>query len=460
MIRYFRDNKQFLMLIGLLVGVGIYFSVAAYVVLLIVIYLLWRNNLFTELLLGFILTLVLSDNLIESFSFPVVQDRPFGFAKTLKYEYMVLLFGILIVDRDKFRPYNKLILPFLPFLLIALISFTAFPSEGPVSPFESIARLLSYALLFITIPNYVQLCFRLEKEMFLKKLIYFLLIILVSGYLLRFVDIEHAFSHLTRFRGWFGNPNGLGIFVILVLALVLITNAYFPSLLSRTERRLAYVGIIAIVFMTDSRNALVCSLVLIAFANFSSISPFFAIMLAIVTAFLVPIMVANLPTIVELFGLGEFFRIETLEEGSGRFIAWSFAWADIQSSPLLGRGFAYDLNLMRSNFDMLSRMGHEGGVHNTYLILWLNTGLLGLIAFFRAFFLQFIRASKNTKLALPIMLAVMVSIIFEPWLAASLNPFTILFLIALTIITEKEFVVMPTLQSDATETQKMEGAAA
>ena len=37
------------------------------------------------------------------------------------------------------------------------------------------------------------------------------------------------------------------------------------------------------------------------------------------------------------------------------------------------------------------------------------------------------------------MFAIMLSINFEPWLAASLNPYTILFLIIITLLTEDIF---------------------
>jgi O-antigen ligase len=87
----------------------------------------------------------------------------------------------------------------------------------------------------------------------------------------------------------------------------------------------------------------------------------------------------------------------------------------------------------------------EGGVHNSYLILWLNTGLIGVIVYFRSFFLSFFKANKNTKLAFPIMFSVMFSINFEPWLMSSLNPFTIGFLLILTLMTEDIFQNAPSI---------------
>jgi hypothetical protein len=64
---------------------------------------------------------------------------------------------------------------------------------------------------------------------------------------------------------------------------------------------------------------------------------------------------------------------------------------------------------------------------------------LGLLAFLRGFFIVFIKGAKNNSFAFPAMFAIMLSINFEPWLAASLNPFTILFLIIVTILTEETF---------------------
>ena len=134
-------------------------------------------------------------------------------------------------------------------------------------------------------------------------------------------------------------------------------------------------------------------------------------------------------------GLGSTLRLESIDEGSGRFIAWRFAWVEIQRTALiLGKGLGYDEYFMRKNFNTLSKLGHEGGVHNTYLILWLNTGLVGLILYFSAFFWLFIDAFKDNKYAFPTMVAVLTSISYEPWLSASLNPYTSIFLVIISLM--------------------------
>jgi hypothetical protein len=49
------------------------------------------------------------------------------------------------------------------------------------------------------------------------------------------------------------------------------------------------------------------------------------------------------------------------------------------------------------------------------------------------------RSSKYTALAFPIMFAITFSAIFESWLIGSLNPFTIIFVIILTLISSDIF---------------------
>jgi O-antigen ligase len=87
----------------------------------------------------------------------------------------------------------------------------------------------------------------------------------------------------------------------------------------------------------------------------------------------------------------------------------------------------------------LNDLGHQGNVHNSYLTLWLNTGIIGLFLFARGFLLSFIKASKNTRIAFPVMFTVLFSANFESWMTASLNPITIQLLIILTILTSPEF---------------------
>jgi O-antigen ligase len=77
-------------------------------------------------------------------------------------------------------------------------------------------------------------------------------------------------------------------------------------------------------------------------------------------------------------------NLKTGEGFSHRFDRWGMAFQAIQKDPLIGQGFGQELNY-------LTLIGSEGRAHNTYLTVWLELGLGGLLLFFAAVF-QFIRA--------------------------------------------------------------------
>ncbi|MCB0482743.1 MAG: hypothetical protein KDC83_15040, partial [Flavobacteriales bacterium] len=82
-------------------------------------------------------------------------------------------------------------------------------------------------------------------------------------------------------------------------------------------------------------------------------------------------------------------------------------------------------------------------VHNTYLILWLNNGIVGLIAFAFGLVTAFVKASKNSYLAFPVLFAALFQANFEPWLAASLNPYTIVFFFLIPLLLIGDFNRIP-----------------
>jgi len=95
------------------------------------------------------------------------------------------------------------------------------------------------------------------------------------------------------------------------------------------------------------------------------------------------------------------------------------------------------------------RRGTQGGVHNTYLSMWLNVGIVGLLIYLRSLFLIFFKASKLVPMSLAIMFSVLFSIMYESWLVGSLNPYTIVLLMIMTVVTEPEIVQgLPALDED------------
>lgn len=425
MIEQLKSQAKFYLLLLLWVIIGIYGDVLVYGFIPLILILFRMNERYQEIFLGFVLILILSDNL----------EPQMAFAKTFKNLNIVLLFAFFISDINNFKPVNRLFVSFIPFFLMAIFCLTF---AGP--NFSSgIQKTLSYILLFISVPNYVVRIYKEQGVDFLKNLLFLLLTLIIVGFLLRFISLNIAFSHGGRFRGLFGNPNGMGIFCILVFVLFSVVNAKYDEAFSRTEKWIFYGVIFVSVYLTGSRTALLAIVLFIIFKYAYAYSPFIGFFLFMISLLITEYLSVNFISIIRSLGLSSYFRLDTLDQGSGRLIAWEFAWQNIKKSMMVGQGFAYDEFLMRANAGELTKLGHEGGVHNTYLIIWLNTGLIGLLLFLRGIVVMFIQASKNTTLAFPVLFTVLFSINFEPWLAASLNPYTILFLTILTIMTDSAF---------------------
>lgn len=423
MLAYFKENLQLYILLLLWVVAGIFGGPVIYGLVPLTMLLLARKELYEELFIGFWLVLILSDSLWPNLLF----------AKSLKNIHIVMLAAIFFMQRKNFSPFNDYFKRFIPFYIVAFIALIYSASFS-----VSIQKTISYILLFITIPNYIQTIYRRNGDVFFKRLLYFCMVIYALCFFLRIFFPDIGISHHGRLTGIFGNPNGLGMFCVLTFLLYSVIVEHFPNLLSKNEKRFFVITVIALTILSGSRNAATALFLFLFLSRFYRVSPIlgFAVLLVVGTASV--IISNNLVEIIQSLGLSEFFRLNTLEEGAGRIIAWKFAWQQLQDHFFLGRGFAFDEYIMRKNYAMLSPLGHEGGVHNTYLIIWMNTGLIGLLLFLGSFFSTFIQGSKKTRLALPVMYAIMFTIMFEPWLAASLNPFTTIYLVIVTIILSPE----------------------
>ena len=181
----------------------------------------------------------------------------------------------------------------------------------------------------------------------------------------------------------------------------------------------------------------------VLFIQFFRISTFLGIISFVAFVGIGELVSSNLPAIITAMGLQDYLRVDSLADGSGRYFAWNFAWQELNTQGffLFGGGFDNEAWVMKEARAYLESLGHQGGVHNTYLAFWLNTGIVGLILFLRSFVLIFIKASKNTPISMAIMFSVLFSILYESWLAGSLSPYTTMLLIILTIVSEDEIMI-------------------
>jgi O-antigen ligase len=152
--------------------------------------------------------------------------------------------------------------------------------------------------------------------------------------------------------------------------------------------------------------------------------------------------VDNIVDLLYKWGIGEYFRAQTLEKAGGRTVAFEFAWKEIKLSPIFGRGFGYTEYIFhREDIEkMLNDLNHQGNTHNSYMTIIMDTGFVGFVTFLLGWLYNFGIAIKKSAFAFPVLVIALISTNIESWLAASLNPFTIVLIIILTLLTEYKFL--------------------
>jgi O-antigen ligase len=426
MLDFLRDELQFLLLILLWVGVALYGGPLLFVVLPLSVFLMRSKELWAEMVFGFIIILVLSDMEKDVFSGMRV-------IKTAKNTYLLSLATILVIDQKKFLPSSSIFNIFLPFF-----AYSFLPILFSNTIFISIQKTISYTLMYLLIPNYILYNFRIHSWQFIKNLVWFLTTVLLTGLVLFYgSDLGYVGG---RFRGLFGNPNALGIFSFLVMVIATTVNINHRALFTTGQKMLIYAVTLLSIVLTGSRTSLLATAIFLVFQRFFSRSPFLGFISLLAAIGIGEAVSSNIEAIISALGLEEYLRVETLEGGSGRYFAWQFAWGHIQDYFVFGGGFANDEHIFGKWRRYLEMMGHQGGAHSTYLSMWLNVGIVGLLIFLRSLFLLFIKAAKIAPVSLAILFSVLFSITYESWLVGSLNPFTILFIIIMTLVTEPEIV--------------------
>ena len=423
MKQYYTDNLQLYTILIIWLLVGMFGGPLIYVVLPISLLLMKKQERYEELLLGFLLILILSDS----------YDFHLHFAKSVKNIYISALAIFFLMESGSFQPLNSIYKTFFPFFIISLYCLI-FTETFSIS----IQKTISYFLMYLIVPNYLVKLYRQHGAEVLKNIVFFMITILIVSILCKYL-LPNLANSGGRYRGVFGNPNGLGIFCLLSFLFFFVVNHIYKNLFDRFQLILVYSIIMISLLMSGSRNAIIGVLLFLFFQKFYKMNPFLGFLVVLSVGYGAVLVENNLTTIISSLGLGGFFRIETLENGSGRYAAWFLAWNHIQENFFIGKGFDYDLYYMRSNWDLLSKMGHQGGVHNTFLSFWMNTGLIGLIIYLFAYFMTFLKAAKQNPLAFPILFVVTFTAFFESWLVGSLNPHTIIFLMVLTLISDESF---------------------
>jgi len=413
MIDYLKRHIQLAVLIVFWIVSGIYLTPLCFAAVPLSVIVFKSRNLYTEMLIGLFVLLVLSDSWQHSMEW----------APTMRNLYFFMMAILFFFNLRSFPYANKLYLPFIPFFIVAAVLVYRSPDLN-----TTIQKTVSFILAYIVFPFYFIKVLHEDRDRFLRGLVYAIALLLIYGFLMIPLFPDAAYL-IGRYRGVMGNPNGLGMLCQIFFAFFTIVITNHKGLFSKREIVFVYGLIFVSVILSESRNTIFTILIFYLFYRFFRVSYLMGFVLILLIAIVNQLVIANLGQILAALGLQEYMRAETIQEGSGRLVAWKFALEHIRQNVFFGRGMNYEVWLYTLNKDYLSRLGHIGNSHNSWLALWLNTGLVGLILFLYAFFYRFARLARQTAFALPLMYSVMFSATFEAWMVGSLNvsvPFLIL----------------------------------
>jgi len=378
----------------------------------------FRKQMYAEVLFSVILMSIFSDS----------REPSFFFTRDYKNLYFILTFFLILSKSDLLtKRLSDFIAPFFLFFLIAFLALLNSPTFV-----TGLLKTISYALVLIVIPGIVWLVENDNRKNFGVKFIwlnFFFILLSLFLYLTRITQIVFEGSE-GRFRGHLGNPNGFGLYVLLLF--LFVAFSYYQKWLSKREFIIFLVISIFSIYLTGSRNSLfsIVLFFILLWAFKKSIS--LSIVLIILGIFVYDYLITFSVQIFDIFNLEQTVRIDTLLTGGGRFFAYDFAWGQIQESYWFGNGFNYTEFLVNKYEEYLARNNSVGNLHNSFLTLWLDTGLVGVLLFLIGWGIV-LRKLPNKLIIYPIFFTAMFSAYFESWLAGSQNPYTPLLLAILAL---------------------------
>jgi len=401
---------------------GAILPIVSYFLVPIIFVLFMVKGYHKEVLLFFYVILVFSDN------------PDMFFAKKIK-PLLIIIFALFAIKNSNLLAGNKIFKSFAIFFSYTILLLL-------ISPIfvKALQKNLSYILLFLIIPGYVTYLIDREGPKILLDMVNLSVLLMIIGLVLVPIFPNMVYSHGGRLHGLLGNPNGLAMMCLFNFILFQLFKDTFSkmNILSRINNITIISVIMLTLYLTGSRTSWLALLIFLFFRQFSGISPTISLVMVLFIVLVYDYVFILGLTMIDQLGLGNQFRLEgaqSIENASGRTIAWRYAWEEIQKNMFFGRGWSYDEYWIFGPIQKtLNLLNHQGGVHNVYLILWLNTGAVGLLLYLFSFIQLFFEAAKNSGLALPILFACLFVANFEPWLAASLNPYTIQFIICIAVI--------------------------
>lgn len=315
------------------------------------------------------LCLVLAQN-----SFAMIQSA----ATQLRWVFFTLfslhVFGDIFLGRTvrKIKGFDLLAIIFVAF---AFLSATYSPF-----PYLTLERSTTVLVLYISV---FWIIWKYAYEQSPEKIVYLMLnaikLIFILSFLMIFVSPRRVFLG-GRFQGIFQNPNSLGITCAIFLPLVL-----WRFLETKKKITLFFFFLMLLsLFLSASRNSINASVIALGyFIYMRSMKNKPLILFTSISSVLVLVWVIQ--TSAKLF-FHAYYRPETISSFGGRIGIWPIALNLITLKPILGYGFGVEDRIF--SFKHVAPLGQfVSYVHNSYLGIMLQLGIIGLVIFFTPLFI-------------------------------------------------------------------------
>lgn len=386
-------------------------SIVAILVTLLILLIDLSKGKLTYVLIVFLSLLLFSDSNSPMF---------FQSGKNARNLALIML-SLFLIFKGKTNFQYSYLKYFAFYILIAFIGllFANFNMIG-------LQKLLSYALVIWVVPVFLFLIFEKGEGLIFSRqiIVTFAFLYVISIVLSRLNPFY--FAQFGRFNGIHRNPNGVGIFSTLFIMNIYILREKFKDIFSKKVFYLIIGVFVFCIVLSGSRNAMI-SLGIFALFSVLRIKLVLGFLIVLIFASSYQFILMQIESLILSSNLENELRLDTLSYASGRIYIWQACWMEIQNNYWLGHGFSYEeySKWDRAYYKILPMLIHNyGNIHNSYLTIWLNTGLLGLMAFLFGIIRYVIKFQFKSKLLAPFIFGAFFLAFFESYLVASLNPYT------------------------------------
>lgn len=356
----------------------------------------------------------------------------------LQLRWVFFIFFCLHIFGDIFLGRTVRRIKFFDILALVFIIY-AFSSIS-YSPFRhlTLERTITVLILYISV---FWITWKYAYDRGPERVVYLILqvmwIVFIMSYLMIFIAPNRAFLY-GRFNGIFGNPNGLGVVSTMILPLSLWQ---FLQTKKKSAFFLFFMILLALL-LSAARGPLNATAVSLGYFIYARSKRYRPLVLFSSMSFIL-ILIWIIGTFIKEYFM-HYIRAESIPMLGGRLEVWPIALDLILDKPIFGYGFGVEDKLIGVKKIVFTM--HAGAyVHNSYLGMLLQLGVVGFILFFIPLFILLFKelSSKPQESSIPLLryalrtslIAGLICCIYESWIYSVGNAMAFPFWIIVMLLT-------------------------